>query len=567
MKRPTHVHIALSLSFAFVLFGVVAPAIAKEPGIQCWLESSLRRVYPKTAPPASTTALSVPAARNGRFALQVAVRNPTPRPTEVKCKATADGEDLAVQVRRVGYVPMPHLTKETDFTDLEGTEFLPGLVPDPLFDEQSAVLGPLETQSFWLTVKVPAGAKPGARVINVVIESNDKTHQSLTATLDVAPLVIHPRRDFPVTHWWRAETIWDYYKTGMWEDERLWTLLEAYLRNYVEHGNDVVYVPLFFSRRETFNRPAQLLAVTSPAAGRYEFDWKQAQRFIDLAHKVGLKHFEWPHLWIYWGVENPIRVYTWENGKARMLWAPDEKALGETYLTFLRQFLPEFHQFLKKNDLFDKSYFHLSDEPGSDQHVRNYKAAREVLRELAPWMKVMDALSDIEYGRQGLTDIPIPIVSSAQNYVDAGIPHWVYFCCGPRGRWLNRFMDTPLAKIRMSGWIFYKKNARGFLHWGYNYWHRMEREEIVDPFTESSGGDWPVIPAGDPFVVYPGKDGPIDSIRWEVFAESLQDYAILQSAGVKPADPLLSDIKTYAEFPRSVDWIDRQLRKVLATQP
>jgi hypothetical protein len=319
-------------------------------------------------------------------------------------------------------------------------------------------------------------------------------------------------------------------------------------------------------RRKTFNRPAQLLTVSSPSSGKYEFDWKQAQRFIDLAHKVGIKRFEWPHLWIYWGVENPIRVYTWENGKARMLWSPDEKATGETYLTFLRQFLPQFHEFLQRNDLLDKSYFHLSDEPGSAQHVRNYEKARQVLRELAPWMKVMDALSDIEYGRKGLTDIPIPMVNSAQKYIDEGIPHWVYYCCAPRGPWLNRFMDTPLTKVRMSGWIFYKQNARGFLHWGYNYWHRMEREEILDPFTESSGEDWPGIPAGDPFVVYPGKGGPIDSIRWEVFAESLQDYAILQTAGVKRADPMLSDIKTYAEFPRSADWINSRLRQAMGAQ-
>ena len=40
--------------------------------------------------------------------------------------------------------------------------------------------------------------------------------------------------------------------------------------------------------------------------------------------------------------------------------------------------------------------------------------------------------------------------------------------------------------------------------------------------------------AGDPFVVYPGPDGPVDSLRWEVFAASLQDYALLQEAGVRP---------------------------------
>jgi hypothetical protein len=158
-------------------------------------------------------------------------------------------------------------------------------------------------------------------------------------------------------------------------------------------------------------------------------------------------------------------------------------------------------------------------------------------------------------------------VEAAQNYIDEGIPHWVYFCCGPRGKWLNRFMDTPLTKVRMSGWMFYRLGAKGFLHWGYNYWHFMETERLTDPFTMSTGGSWPGIPHGDPFVVYPGPEGPIDSIRWEVFAESLQDYAILQSAGIKPDDPMLADVKSYAEFPRDEKWIDARLREVLRKSP
>ena len=64
-------------------------------------------------------------------------------------------------------------------------------------------------------------------------------------------------------------------------------------------------------------------------------------------------------------------------------------------------------------------------------------------------------------------------------------------------------------------------------------------------------------------MIYPGKDGPIDSIRWEVFAESLQDYAILQTAGIKPDDPLLAPLKSYADFPKSEAWLKQALEKVL----
>ena len=44
---------------------------------------------------------------------------------------------------------------------------------------------------------------------------------------------------------------------------------------------------------------------------------------------------------------------------------------------------------------------------------------------------------------------------------------------------------------------------------------------------------------------------------------ALQDYAILQSAGVRPDDPMLADVKTYADFPRDAEWIKRTIEQLL----
>jgi hypothetical protein len=530
------------------------------PSAAFWLDTSLRRVFP--ASQAGTTNLTLLAARNGRIAFQACVQNRRGSPLPVGCSISGV-DDLKPQIRRVGYVPMLHYTTDTDPAELDGFGVLPGLVPDPLFPATNATVAPWENQPFWITLTIPADAKPGVRDLKVRFTFNNGTQQAeLPVRLEIAPLVLQPRHDFDVIHWWRGEAIWDYYKTGRFDD-KWWQLTRTYMADMLAHGSDVVYVPLFFNRRETFQRPCQLLVINSAKPDVYEFDWAQVKRFTDMARSIGFKKFEWSHLWIYWGVENPIRAYTQRDGKWVMLWPPDTKATSDTYVAFLKQFLPAFQRFLTDEDLLATSYFHLSDEPGSAQHVENYKRARNLLRELAPWMKVMDALSDVRYGREGLSDIPIPIVSSAQAYIDEKIPHWVYYCCAPHGPWLNRFMDTPLPKVRMSGWLFYRLGAKGFLHWGYNYWHKIEQEVITDPFTDASAAAWPSIPYGDPFMVYPGENGPIDSIRWEVFAESLQDYAMLQSAGIKPDDPLLAPLKTYAQFPKNEEWITTARAKIL----
>jgi len=157
-----------------------------------------------------------------------------------------------------------------------------------------------------------------------------------------------------------------------------------------------------------------------------------------------------------------------------------------------------------------------------------------MLRELAPWMKVMDALCDITFAREKLVDMPIPILSSAKKIVEAQIPCWTYFCCNPLGRYLNRVLETPLAKARMAGWLFYRFRHAGFLHWGYNYWYKRATTQLINPFFQLDAEGWPAWSSGDPFVVYPGAKGPIDSIRWEIFAESLQDYQLLQTLRVSP---------------------------------
>ena len=119
----------------------------------------------------------------------------------------------------------------------------------------------------------------------------------------------------------------------------------------------------------------------------------------------------------------------------------------------------------------------------------------------------------------------------------------------------------------MIGLLCYKLGALGFLHWGYNYWYVMDlgNNPVPQHYIDAYGGS-SVEPFGDAHVVYPGAAGPVDSIRWEVFAEGLQDYAILQSAGIKPSNPLLSDIKAYADFPRSEKWIGDVLDNALSSK-
>ena len=533
----------------------------------CWLESSLKRVYP-TSPVGDRARMRLLSARNARVSFQACVSNNSLSPQGVRCTVEAPA-GIKATVRRVGYVPMRGFTWGTPKEELDGIGHLPGLVPDPLHPDAYSQVHAFGNQPFWITVDVPSDAAVGVRelVVRLAIDGI-ATPAELKVDLDVRPLVVKPRRDFPVTHWWNADAVFDYYKVEAFGDEWL-KLADAYLANMVSHGSNVIFVPLLHHRREVVQRPAQLLIVNVKSPGVYEFDWSRARRFVRMAKKIGFEHFEWPHFWqmkitpegATVGAAEPARVYTLKDGKYRLIFAGDSPALSAEYVTFLGQFLPELHKFIKEEGLEKTSYYHASDEPGgSEEDLANYKAVRAKLRELAPWTdgKVMDAMSDVRYA--DLMDIPVPNVAAAADYIARGIPHWVYYCCGPVGPYTNRFYDTPLIKTRMAGALFYKLRAQGFLHWGYNYWYVMDLghnptpQDLVDPWNGSS-----VMPYGDAHVVYPGPGGPVDSIRWEVFAEGLQDYAILQSAGIKPDDPMLAELIDYGHFPKSEEWLNKVL--------
>jgi hypothetical protein len=534
--------------------------------LRTWVTSSLVRHFPAT-PARMAGSLRLDAARHERLSAQVAMRwEPEPGdtvagPVEVRVEAEAPAS-WQVRVRRVGYVPLRHHNTDIPVDELDGWGHVPGYVPDPLFDETMVRLPAFETHAFWLTIVPAEAAAPGDYVIKVrVVPAGGRPHLQ-RITVRTHDVTIAPRHDFAVTHWFYNDAILDAHGCATF-DERYWSILPNYVRNVVEHGQDTLYTPVFTPPLDGVKRPSQLLRVQATGADTYAFDWRDVKRYVDLAQRCGVRNFEWTHLFTQWGVKHAIRIYEDQGASERLLWAPETGATSGTYQAFLRQFLPELHAFLKSERLLGRSFFHVSDEPHGAEHLANYQAARNLLRELAPWMKVMDALSQIEFARQGLTDMPIASIHTALDFRAEDIPCWCYYCCGPRGRFLNRLLDHRLPMIRMNGWLFYRWPFQGFLHWGYNYWYESQTRNRIDPFSVQDGLRWPGWAYGDPFMVYPGPDGPLDSLRWEVFGESLQDYALLQTLGIPRDDTLLAPLRSFEDFPKTERWLTTARRRLL----
>jgi len=531
--------------------------------IHSWLASALVRHFPLT-PSRKAEPLALEAALNESFSFQIVLRLEDDQPETVHVDVQAPS-GWSTRVRRVGYVPVRHHNTpiEPSSEDIEGRGHIPGYVPDLLFEEQDVYLPAGETHAFWVTACPGVDAVPGVYDVTAIVSSADGcadcAHKVVITLHDV---IVERRRNFSITHWLYCDALIDWYGTDLFDD-RFWSILPQYVRNLVTHGQDMLYVPVFTPPLDGVKRPTQLLRVGRDGDDIYRFDWQDVKQYIDLARRCGIKKFEWCHLFSQWGARYALRVYEEQGRDEHLCWQPETSATSETYRVFLEQFLSSLDRFLTVEGLHDKSVFHASDEPHGAEDIASYRAAREMLRDLAPWIRVMDALSDIQYAQQGLIDMPIPSISTTLDFVAAGIPSWCYYCCGPRGKFLNRLLDTPLAKIAMHGLLFYRWPTQGFLHWGYNYWYGSQTRHLIDPFSEQDALAWERGWAyGDPFLVYPGANGPLDSIRWEVFSESLQDYTLLQTLGVEREDELLSPIRSFSDFPKRADWRS-QLRATL----
>ncbi|MBI2441353.1 MAG: hypothetical protein HYV35_08290, partial [Lentisphaerae bacterium] len=337
--------------------------------IHCWLQNMYQKIYPvgnnpacSAIPPATLSRsdcgqgrsiagrsggafLRLEAARNESTAFQVAVANSAPALAKVKIAVKAS-RGISVRIRRVGFVPLAHHDTDVPEDELDCRGHVPGYVPDPLFDEDHAAIAPREAAGFWISLTTHPDCRPGVHTIVVVVKPESGRVRKLQAQLQVYPLVLEPRRNFPVVQWFYNDALLDWYHFQPFE-EGYWKILENYLRDLPEHGQDCVLVPLCTPPTDGVKRPTQLLRVTR-AGKRYRFDWRDVKRYVELARSCGVRYFEWNHFFSQWGAKYALRVYANQGREEKLLWNPETPATAPIYRNFLRQLLPELQAFLAR---------------------------------------------------------------------------------------------------------------------------------------------------------------------------------------------------------------------------
>lgn len=374
-----------------------------------------------------------------------------------------------------------------------------------------------------------------------------------------------PKQEMIYTNWFHTDCLMSYYGFKAFSPE-YWQCAQNFLRRAAEYGMNCVLTPLFtlpLDTRVGGERPTvQLVDVRVTDKDRYEFSFDKLDKWIEMCERCGIEYFEMSHLFTQWGAKHAPKIVAVIDGKEKKIFGWRTKASGKRYRLFIEQFAAALKRYIKEKGIEKRCIFHVSDEPAKRQ-LKAYSKASDIIRKNFNSFTIADALSDFTFYTNGVVKTPIPATDHIEPFIGNVPELWTYYCSAQGEKYVsNRFFDIPSERNRIIGFQLYKFNIKGFLHWGYNFYYTRFSKRLADPFTEPDAGA--KFPAGDSFVVYPGKDlEPLDSLRLHVFYDGLQDMLALKLLEIlagreKVVSVLEEGLKTpltFSEYPHSADWL------------
>ena len=461
---------------------------------------------------------------NERLAFQVAAASIGRDLRDCRVEVEGEGEIGLFSVESVPCTIASRADGDDYLSDSAGS-----LVPDVLRPcDGTRVQFPANLRKgFFVTVK---GLSRGEHRIAVSVRQGETLLGRAEYRVTVLSALL-PETDFKHTNWMHYDCIANAHGLKMFSEE-YFAVLKRYVLLAVEHGINVLYVPLFTPPLDTDfcteRKTAQLVGVRVVKDG-YEFDFSLLEKFFVLGEECGIKYYEFSHLFSQWGAQACPKILAEREGETVRIFGGDSDSLSREYQAFLTAFLKKLRKFVTEHGLEKRSFLHISDEPAV-KDVERYRACRDTVKRAYPDCVIIDATSEPEVFAQRLADIPVIGTDGADSYsANQSGEWWAYYCTGQYKNALsNRFLSMPLERTRVIGIQLYLSGAGGFLQWGYNFYNTFLSRDAIDPFTVTDAGGG--FQSGDAFIVYPDLrgGGAFSSLRLEAMADAAYDYRALK---------------------------------------
>lgn len=218
------------------------------------------------------------------------------------------------------------------------------------------------------------------------------------------------------------------------------------------------------------------------------------------------------------------------------------------YERLMRDYLLQIQNHLEENGWLEKAYVYWYDEPGTNDYPFVVERMR-LLKRLAPKLTRM-LTEQPEEPLYGAVDLWCPVLHAYRPErlharQKLGERVWWYVCCGPRAPWIGLFIDHPHTDMRAWLWATWKWQVEGCLIWTTNWWTvgslfgAKYQNPWEDPMSYTAGSKPGAVRYwgnGDGRFLYPPNrkawkdqqtqyiEGPVDSYRWELLRDGIEDY-------------------------------------------
>ena len=358
-----------------------------------------------------------------------------------------------------------------------------------------------------LEIPVEPDAMPGPRQYDILCKVGN-TQQTLTFIVQVYPAIVpstsHSERYY--TNWFSLTKICRDHQLEKWS-EPFWQMLEQYARR-MEKGRQNTF---WFVFSDFFKIKDEMPVLQQ----------ERLERYIRLFLNAGFKAIEGAPFARRKGGDWSSNVIEITQTKV-----PAGSDLGKKQIASM---LSQLQSVMQKNGWQSRWMQHIADEP-TDVLADDYKKVAEFIHTNIQGVPIIDASMSIAL--TGGIDIWCPQVQEYQKHRTFfeqrqadGDQVWVYTCLVPGGRWLNRLLDQERLRPVYLGWSLVKYDLGGFLHWGLNHHHGNPFEQSV--VQHPQGADNNHLPAGDTHILYPGKTGPLSSVRFEAHRIGMEDAELL----------------------------------------
>jgi hypothetical protein len=439
----------------------------------------------------------------------------------------------STQVRFVRYVPVERAASESEWsatleqvsspTEVSGDRD-PDVVGDPLAEGASVDVPAYAAQPLWFTFRIPRTARPGAYTGTVRVTADDGTDVAYPLTVRVADAALPDPRAyrFFLDVWAQPETMALASGVPLWS-ERHWRLIAAYDRDLASRGQKMIDTAIvddpwqhawsLGTHRSQTATPYSSLVGWRWDGSRFSFDFSRWDRYVTTGLRAGLGPDIGAFSMLAFHDQEHLTYTDSRTGRT----ARENVALGGgRWRQAWGAFLTAFEQHLRARGWLGRTWLSFDERP-----VATLTAVRDFVHRTAPAFDHRIAVAG-SADTAGLASS----LSVGWDTLDRLTPGQIeqrrregeittFYVCGLPAH-PNTFSWSPAVEARMLPWIAAQRHLDGFLRWSYDSW-------TDDPYTR------PVFlfPQGDEYLVYPGREGPVSSVRWELLKDGIEDYELV----------------------------------------